>query len=285
MSERHHWVGFNIVRRIGPAKFRALLDFFGSAQAAWQAPPAALEQTRLDGRALKRLLQTRDELDLPAVVAEIEAAGITILTWDDEGYPPLLKEIADPPPVLYLRGQLAVQDEWAMAVVGTRKATTYGKHVAQELVADLARSGVTVVSGLARGIDGIAHQAALDAGGRTIAVLGSGIQQVYPPEHRRLAQQITTRGAVISDFPPDTPPEPGNFPAATVSSAVSHWARWWWKPMKRAALSSLPITHWNRDATCLPCPETSTPAPVEGPIGSSSRGPNWSSLPATSWKS
>ena len=210
--DRQYWVGFNIVRGIGPAKFRALLDYFGSAQAAWAADEGALRQAGLDRRATQSLLQTRQAIDLPAALEEIESAGVEILTWDDKEYPLYLKEIADPPPVLYLRGDIQTRDQWAVAVVGTRRSTSYGKHVTQQLVGDLARSGATIVSGMARGIDGVAHWAALEAGGRTLAVLGSGISQVYPPEHRALAQQIASSGALLSEFPPDTPPEAGNFP-------------------------------------------------------------------------
>jgi DNA processing protein len=210
--ELQYWVGFNVVRGIGPAKFRALLDYFGSSQAAWEADRGALLQAGLDKRALKSLLETRESVDLPPLLDEIEAAGTTILTWEDEAYPPYLVEIADPPPVLYLRGELQTRDQWAVAVVGTRRMTAYGKHVTSQLAGDLARSGVTIVSGLARGIDAVAHQAALDVGGRTIAVLGSGIRNIYPPEHRRLADQIAASGAILSGFPPGTPPEAGNFP-------------------------------------------------------------------------
>ncbi len=211
-SELQYWVGFNVVRGIGPAKFRALVDYFGSSQTAWAADRGALLQAGLDKRALKSLLETRESVDLPRLLDEIEAAGTTILTWEDEAYPPYLVEIADPPPVLYLRGELQTRDQWAVAVVGTRRATAYGKHVTTQLAGDLARSGVTIVSGLARGIDAVAHQAALDVGGRTIAVLGSGIRNIYPPEHRRLADQIAASGAILSGFPPGTPPEAGNFP-------------------------------------------------------------------------
>lgn len=210
--DRQYWVGFNIVRGIGPAKFRALLDYFGSAEAAWAADEGALRQAGLDRRATQSLLRTRQTIDLPAALEKIESDGIEILTWADKEYPLYLKEIADPPPVLYVRGDIQTRDQWAVAVVGTRRFTSYGKHVTRQLVGDLARSGATIVSGLARGIDGVAHQAALEAGGRTLAVLGSGIGQVYPPEHRTLAQQIASSGALLSDFPSDTPPEAGNFP-------------------------------------------------------------------------
>ncbi len=123
-----------------------------------------------------------------------------------------LRQIDQPPPVLYTIGELTPQDEWAVAIVGTRKATHYGQQAAEETAAFLAQNGVTVVSGLARGIDSIAHRAALDAGGRTIAVLGSGVDRIYPAENRNLAQTMSSRGAVISDYPLGTPPEAGNFP-------------------------------------------------------------------------
>jgi DNA processing protein len=211
-TELQYWVGFNIVPGIGPAKFRALHDYFGSAESAWRAGESALRQVGLDQRALESLLDVRRQLDLPAEMAQIEAAGIQLLTWDDDDYPTYLKEIPDPPPVLFVRGELQLQDQWAVAVVGTRRASPYGRLATERLAGDLARSGVTIVSGLARGVDSIAHQAALDAGGRTIAVLGSGLGHIYPAEHRRLAGQIASRGALVTEFHPDTPPEAGNFP-------------------------------------------------------------------------
>jgi len=139
-------------------------------------------------------------------------AGVRAITWEDPDYPSLLREIPDPPPLLYVRGTLEPEDSWAVAVVGTRRASVYGKEVTRRLVTDLARSGITVVSGLARGIDGVAHQAALEAGGRTIAVLGCGVDRVYPPEHRALARRIVEQGALVSEYPLGTPPEARNFP-------------------------------------------------------------------------
>jgi DNA processing protein len=143
---------------------------------------------------------------------ELEAQDVTLLTWLDEGYPRRLKEIDQPPPVLYVRGELTTKDEWAVAIVGTRKFTHYGQQAAEEVAAFLARNGVTVVSGLARGVDSIAHQAALDAGGRTMAVLGCGVDQIYPPENRKLAEAMMENGAILSDYPIGTPPEGVNFP-------------------------------------------------------------------------
>jgi DNA processing protein len=151
-------------------------------------------------------------VSLDRVWEKIESQEINVLTWDDENYPDRLREIPSSPPVLYLRGKYRPDDEWAVAVVGTRKFTTYGRQITEEIVGTLALRGVTIVSGLARGIDGIAHRAAIDAGGRTLAVMGSGVDRIYPPEHRRLADSITLNGALISDYPLGTAPEGSNFP-------------------------------------------------------------------------
>jgi DNA processing protein len=212
LASRKYWVGFNIVPSIGPAKVRALQDYFGDLVTAWHADRASLKQVGLDRRAIENLIRTRAQLDLDAEVAEIEQHGLTFLTWEDEDYPTLLREIYAPPPVIYVRGELHPEDEWAVAVVGTRRATSYGKQVTRMLSQDLARNGVTVVSGLARGIDAQAHQAALDAGGRTIAVMACGLDRVYPPEHRNLARAIAENGALVSDYPLGTRPEARNFP-------------------------------------------------------------------------
>ena len=212
MSDLRYWIGFNKVRGIGPVRLRALLDRFGSPERAWQAPADALRGAGLDRRSLKNLLAARTSLDLDEELARVSRAGARVLTWESPDYPRLLHEIHDPPPVLYVKGELTQDDEWAVAVVGTRRATSYGREVTQQLSSALARSGVTVVSGLARGVDGVAHQAALDTGGRTVAVLGSGVDRIYPPEHRQLAARIVERGAVVSDYPMGTPPEGSNFP-------------------------------------------------------------------------
>lgn len=151
-------------------------------------------------------------MSLELVWDRIHAQGITVLTWEDEGYPHRLKEIGQSPPVLYVRGELLPEDEWAIAIVGTRRVTHYGRQVAEEVAAAMAHNGITVVSGLARGVDAVAHQGALNAGGRTIAVLGNGVDRIYPPEHRRLAERIIDCGALISDYAPGTPPEGINFP-------------------------------------------------------------------------
>ncbi len=212
MPGLEYWVGFNIVPGIGPARLRALLDHFGDLETAWRADTRQLRAAGLDRRSLENLLATRRKLDLAREMARIEKAGARVLTWDDPGYPPQLRNIHSPPPVLYVKGEIRPEDEWAVAVVGTRRATVYGKEATRVIARDLTRNKVTVVSGLARGIDAQAHRSAIEAGGRTIAVLGCGIDRVYPPEHRKLAQAITERGALVTEYPLGTPPESSNFP-------------------------------------------------------------------------
>jgi DNA processing protein len=212
MGPKRYWVGFNLVKGIGAVRFKKLLDHFGSAERAWQAPADALAQAGLPPKALENLLAIRKQDDLDQVWERITQQNIQVMTLLDDHYPSLLKEIAIPPPVLYIRGMLEEGDRWSVAIVGTRRMTTYGHQVTQVQAAHLAANKVTVVSGLARGVDAVAHKAALDAGGRTIAVLGSGVDVIYPSEHRKLAEEIISNGAIISDYAPGTPPEGVNFP-------------------------------------------------------------------------
>jgi DNA processing protein len=213
LTDHKYWVGLNLVIGIGPAKARLLLNAFGNdLSVAWNSEPEALRAAGLDRRALHNLLETRATRDLDVEMERIRNQGLSICTWEDDGYPRLLRQVYDPPPLLYLKGRLLPEDEWAVAVVGTRAATTYGKEATARIAGGLARNGVTIVSGLARGIDSMAHQAALDAGGRTIGVLGCGLDTVYPPENRRLAASVTQQGALVSEYPLGTPPERGNFP-------------------------------------------------------------------------
>jgi DNA processing protein len=210
--DNRYWVGFNLVKGIGAVRLQALRDHFGDLAVAWQAPLEALQAAGLSLKLAERVAQIRVQVDLEKYLARIGSQGIQILTWEDELYPARLKEIDQPPPVLYVRGSLTAEDAWAVAVVGTRRVSAYGRQVAEELAANLAGNGVTVISGLARGVDGSAHQAALKAGGRTIAVLGCGVDRIYPPEHTQLADKIIASGALLSDYPPGTPPDASNFP-------------------------------------------------------------------------
>ncbi len=213
MSEEKYWLGFNLVKGIGPAKVQALLNKFGDLRTAWYAREEQLRQIGFDRRAIDSLFAARAELDLDQCLADVQAIGVSLLTWDSEAYPSYLREIDGAPHLVYVHGSLEEIDRWAVAVVGTRRLTSYGRQVTQELVTGLVLNGVTIVSGLARGIDAIAHKTALEHGGRTIAVLGSGPDCIYPPENRSLARQIVNgRGAVITEYGLGVQPEARNFP-------------------------------------------------------------------------
>jgi len=211
-DDRKFWIGFNLVRGIGAVRFQQILSYFGDLSAAWQAPLDIFRQAGLPERALANLAQLRAEIDLDAYYESIIESGVSVLTLPDGDYPRLLKDIDQAPPVLYIRGTLTAADEFAVAMVGTRKVSAYGQQITRDASTFLAGHGLTIVSGLARGVDALAHQSALKAGGRTIAVLGSGVDVIYPPEHRKLADAIIENGAVISDYPLGTQPEGINFP-------------------------------------------------------------------------
>ena len=222
MDEKKFWVGFNLIKGIGAVRMQGLVAAFGDLQTAWGADPASLAQAGLGAKVIERVLAARQKVDLDQVWARIESQGIKVLTWQDEDYPSRLKEIDQPPPVMYIRGEYLPDDLFAVAIVGTRRVTPYGRQITEELSAFLASNGITVVSGLARGVDAIAHQTSLKAGGRTIGVLGSGVDKIYPPEHVKLAAQMMERGAVISDYAPGTPPDASNFPPRNrIISALS----------------------------------------------------------------
>jgi DNA processing protein len=214
MSDLKFWLGFNLVKGIGPAKLQALIGHFGTLDRAWHATELELRKLGFDQRTIKSLQDGRETLDLDRALADVQKAGVSLYTWESEGYPDYLREIPAPPGLLYLQGEIKEIDRFAVAVVGTRRLTTYGRQVTRELVTGLVSNGVTIVSGLARGIDSIAHKTALELGGRTIAVLGSGLDTVYPAEHRPLAASIIRdgQGAVISEYGLGVKPEARNFP-------------------------------------------------------------------------
>ncbi|HKY53472.1 MAG TPA: DNA-processing protein DprA [Anaerolineales bacterium] len=212
MDDKKYWIGFNLIKGIGAVRMQALIQYFGDLEAAWNAAPAELAKARLGKNLIERVVQARAGVDLDKLWEKIEKQGIKILTWQDEAYPQRLKEIDQPPPVLYIRGEYLPDDLFAVAIVGTRRVTPYGRQITEELSAFLAANGITVISGLARGVDAVAHQSTLKAGGRSIGVLGSGVDKIYPPEHRGLAEKMMEHGAIISDYAPGTPPDASNFP-------------------------------------------------------------------------
>lgn len=212
MDDKRYWVGFTLIKGIGAVRLQALIHHFGELESAWRADPADLAEAGLGAKVIERVIQAREKVDLEKVWEQIVSQGIKILTWEDEAYPSRLKEIDQPPPVLYIRGEYLPEDVFAVALVGTRRVTPYGRQITEEVAGFLAANGMTVVSGLARGVDAIAHTAALKAGGRTLGILGSGVDKIYPPEHRALAEQMMERGAILSDYAPGTPPDASNFP-------------------------------------------------------------------------
>lgn len=213
MDTTRFYLGFNLTSGIGPARLARLIEVFGSVEAAWNAPVSLLMTSGLDAKSIEALIATRARLDLDAELARAERLGVRILCIDNLDYPELLREIPQPPPLLYVRGTLTTADEWALAVVGTRGPSDYGREATRRVAGELAAAGVTIVSGLALGIDALAHQAALESGGRTIGVLACGVDVPYPERNRALATRITTSGALVSEFPLSTAPIPNNFPA------------------------------------------------------------------------
>lgn len=207
-----YYVGFSSIPGIGRVRLAKLESYFGSLEPAWKASPGELKRAGLDSAALRSISQWRDKINPEAEMEKLVNSGVQVFTCKDPGYPARLKEIYDYPPVLYMRGTLLTDDDWCLAVVGTRRASVYGKQITEEMVTDLARSRITIVSGLARGIDTVAHRSALEAGGRTIAVFACGLDVVYPAENDRLACEITEHGAVISEYPLGTRPRAENFP-------------------------------------------------------------------------
>jgi DNA processing protein len=201
MNEAEAYIALNMVPKIGPIRVKRLLEAFGSPSAVLSAPLDHLQSVRGMGQdAAKSLREWESLVDLPGELALVREAGAKVLTLASPDYPTLLREIHDPPTVLYILGDILERDRHAIGVIGTRKPSHYATDCAKKLSYQLAYAGVTVVSGLARGIDTAAHQAALAAKGRTIGVLGSGLLEFYPPENRTLADKIATSGAVVTEF-------------------------------------------------------------------------------------
>jgi len=200
--------------KITPKRYQQMLAFFSSLENAWEAEFDEFKQTGWDEQIISEFLEWREKVDEEKICKVLEHEKITCITKDDANYPKLLKEIYDPPFCLFIKGELK-QTDFTLAVVGPRRFTNYGKQVTDEIVMPLANQGITIVSGLAYGIDGIAHEATLKANGYTVAVLGSGIDEkhVFPTEHRGLAREIVAKGgAIISEYPPGTVPTKYTFP-------------------------------------------------------------------------
>ena len=224
MTSREAYIVLNMLDEVGPVRVRRLLDQFGTPEAILVAGKADLMRVDGVGEEVSRSITGwQKQVDLDAELKRIAAAGVTVVTRDDAEYPKNLREVYDPPLVLYVKGALTGKDAVSIAIVGSRRTTLYGQEMARKLAYQLARVGVTVVSGLARGIDTCAHKGALQAKGRTVAVLGCGIDVVYPAENKKLAEEIVeTGGAVVSEFPFGVQPDRQTFPMR--NRIVSGWS-------------------------------------------------------------
>jgi DNA processing protein len=207
-----YWVAFNRIPTIGRARYERLERAFGSLAHAWRAGEGELREAGLDERSVRAVAATRPRISPEGEMAALQRAGVQALIWHDERYPALLRESFDRPPVLYVRGTIEEQDDVAIAVVGTRRLSVYGQQATETITTELVQAGLTIVSGLARGADAVAHRAVLRAGGRTIGVLACGVDIVYPAAHEQLARQMIEAGAVVSELPLGTRPQKDLFP-------------------------------------------------------------------------
>lgn len=205
-------VSLNMVLDIGSIRLAKLLEAFGAPQDILKASRGQLMEVSGIGERIAAKICAIEEKDLDAEMALVKKLSLAIVTIDDAGYPENLKNIPGAPPVLYVKGKLLPEDKKAIAIVGSRRASLYGLTHAQKLAGDLARRRYAIISGMARGIDTYAHRGSLKAGGRSVAVIGSGFNHVYPAENRKLAEEISGQGAVVSEFPCDTMPFKQNFP-------------------------------------------------------------------------
>lgn len=211
-TDRQYWVSFHRISGVGSARIGRLLEYFDTLEDAWSASERDIRATGLPSDVVTAILTERARIDPDNEMQMLARHEVRALTLDDDDYPRLLRHIPLPPPVLYVRGMLLPTDELAIGVVGTRRATSYGTDMTARISRGLAEARVTVVSGLALGIDTVAHRVALEAGGRTVAVFGCGLDTIYPPRNRTLAERIVEQGALVSEYSLGTKPDARNFP-------------------------------------------------------------------------
>jgi len=211
-NDLKYWIGFSRIPGIGRVRLSALKEKFGSLDNVWAASKSDLLMSGLDEKIVSGFIRNRARVSLDRDMEELGKYHIKAIPFESPEYPPLLKEISDFPAVLFIRGELQPGDETSVAVVGTRRATGYGRQITEEIVTSLAINNITIVSGLAKGIDTEAHKAALAANGRTLAVFACGLDIVYPPENVKLAREIMEKGALISEYPLGTKPKAEHFP-------------------------------------------------------------------------
>ena len=213
MTEKQSLIALNLVKGLGSIKIKALLEHFKSALNVFGASSGELKKIEgISSKIVSAIAKIKNSREFKEELELIEKNNIKAITINDENYPKNLKEIYDPPIVLYVKGDILACDDTAVGIVGSRRASYYGLSFAERIAYELSNLGITVVSGMARGIDTKAHRGVLRAKGRTLAVLGSGLNNIYPPENKRLSEEITQFGAVVSEFPLNTKPLAGNFP-------------------------------------------------------------------------
>lgn len=209
------WLSILQIPNIGPQKFKKLYNYFSSMEAAYNAFGSELKDSGLDDKTIDQFIISRQKINPDKELEKINSENIKAITIFDESYPKPLKEIYSPPPVIFYKGNIENYNEYALAVVGSRKISSYGKQAINEILPPIIRSQITIVSGMAIGIDSYAHQCAIDLGQQTIAVLGSGLdsQNIYPPSNKHLLEKIVeNNGIVITEFPYGTMPLKHNFP-------------------------------------------------------------------------
>jgi DNA processing protein len=211
-NDLKYWIGFSRIPGIGRVRLSLLKEKLGSLASVWTASKYDLLKSGLDEKIVSGFIRNRDKISLDGEMEALDKYHIKAIPFESPEYPSLLKEISDFPAVIFIRGELHQRDEISVAVVGTRRATGYGRQITEELVNSLAINNVTIVSGLAKGIDTAAHKAALEANGRTLAVFACGLDIVYPPENVKLAREIMEKGALISEYPLGTKPKAEHFP-------------------------------------------------------------------------
>jgi DNA processing protein len=216
MNDKKYYLAFSLVPGVGPARFARLQRYFSKIEDAWQAPLSELLSAGIDQKTAEEILIARDKIDLDYELKNLENQKINFVTIDDENYPALLKETSGPPFLLYYKGILNdPRDKFSVAIVGTRKISPYGKQATEKITTELTRHGIAIISGLALGVDTVAHKSCLEEKGRTIAIVGSGLDKtvLYPPQNIALAEEIVSKGGlVISEYPPKTEPHKLFFP-------------------------------------------------------------------------
>jgi len=211
-NEKKYYFGFSLIPGVGAKTMEKVIHYFGNAEQAWRANISDIEKLGLNKKIKKSIIENRKKIDLEEKWSILSNNGVSLIIYPEDSYPTILKEIYDSPMLLFYKGDLNWNDCIFFGVVGTRKLTSYGRRAIEEIISQLTLQGITIVSGMARGGDSVAHKVAIDSGGKTVAVLGSGFDHLYPPENKKLAQEIIENGALLSEFPPHIEPRRQHFP-------------------------------------------------------------------------